>query len=179
MKLFSSNILMFRTVQIWKNRIWCDYRRHWFSKTTGVLTNPLLLAEYSGRSRSIPWASYQIHKMAGCACAGNAGNVFPTTVGWGSRHASRHVRHARDVMRDSWLAVSFEIGVGANVSGIRSACTTRNFANLVRGPLLRLPWALASAAIFSIKLGSKISDTNHTPKMIVNTFTFYFCATIL
>ena len=24
-----------------------------------------------------PWASYQIHKIAGCACAGNAGNVFP------------------------------------------------------------------------------------------------------
>ena len=25
----------------------------------------------------IPWASYQIRKIAGCACAGNAGNVFP------------------------------------------------------------------------------------------------------
>ena len=24
-----------------------------------------------------PWASYQIRKMAGCACAVNAGNVFP------------------------------------------------------------------------------------------------------
>ena len=27
------------------------------------------------------WASYQIRKIAGCACVGNAGNVFPTTVG--------------------------------------------------------------------------------------------------
>ena len=26
-----------------------------------------------------PWASYQIHKIACCACAGNAGNVFPAT----------------------------------------------------------------------------------------------------
>ena len=26
---------------------------------------------------TIPWASYQIRKIAGCACAGNAGNVFP------------------------------------------------------------------------------------------------------
>ena len=34
----------------------------------------------------------------GCACAGNAGNVFPVTVGERSRHASRHVRHARAVM---------------------------------------------------------------------------------
>ena len=24
-----------------------------------------------------PWASYQIRKIAGCACTGNAGNVFP------------------------------------------------------------------------------------------------------
>ena len=25
------------------------------------------------------WASYQMRKIAGCACAGNAGNVFPAT----------------------------------------------------------------------------------------------------
>ena len=30
-----------------------------------------------------------------CACAGNAGNVFPATGGKRSRHASRHVRDAR------------------------------------------------------------------------------------
>ena len=34
----------------------------------------------------------------GCACAGNAGNVFPVTAGKRSRYASRHVRHARAVM---------------------------------------------------------------------------------
>ena len=34
----------------------------------------------------------------GCARAGNAGNVFPVTAGKRSRHASRHVRHARVVM---------------------------------------------------------------------------------
>ena len=34
----------------------------------------------------------------GCACVGNAGNVFPVTAGKRSRHASRHVRHARAVM---------------------------------------------------------------------------------
>ena len=33
-----------------------------------------------------------------CACAGNAGNVFPVTTGKRSRHASRHVRHARALM---------------------------------------------------------------------------------
>ena len=27
-----------------------------------------------------PWASYKICKIAGCACAGNAGKVFPATA---------------------------------------------------------------------------------------------------
>ena len=32
-----------------------------------------------------PWASCQIRQIAGCACVGNAGNVFPATVLKGSR----------------------------------------------------------------------------------------------
>ena len=35
-------------------------------------------------------ASYQTSKIAGCACTGNAGNVFPATTGERSRHAYRH-----------------------------------------------------------------------------------------
>ena len=55
------------------------------------------------RARLSPWTSYQISKIAGCACAGNAGNVFPNTdfketASQRSRHASRHVRHAHTVM---------------------------------------------------------------------------------
>ena len=42
--------------------------------------------------------SYQIRKIAGCACAENAGNVFLAIAGEWSRHASRHVRDARAVM---------------------------------------------------------------------------------
>ena len=30
---------------------------------------------------SLSWASYQIRKIAGCACTGNTGNVFPARVG--------------------------------------------------------------------------------------------------
>ena len=48
--------------------------------------------------RFSPWESCQIRKIAGCACAGNAGNVFPATVGKRSRHATRHVRDVRAVM---------------------------------------------------------------------------------
>ena len=44
------------------------------------------------------WASYQIHKIAVCACAGNIGKVFPATAGYRSRHASWHVRDAHAVM---------------------------------------------------------------------------------
>ena len=53
------------------------------------------------------WASCPIREIAGCACAGNAWIVFPTTLGWRSRHASQHVRHALVVMH-----------VGALTSGV-------------------------------------------------------------
>ena len=36
---------------------------------------------------STPWASYQIRKIAGCACAGNTGKVFPATDFEGNRQA--------------------------------------------------------------------------------------------
>ena len=52
--------------------------------------------------RNTPWISgiglLPDTQNCGCACAGNAGNVFPVTAGKRSRHASRHVRHARAVM---------------------------------------------------------------------------------
>ena len=32
-----------------------------------------------------PWASHQIRKIAGCACVGNVGNVFPATDFKGNR----------------------------------------------------------------------------------------------
>ena len=31
------------------------------------------------------WASYQLNKIAGCACAGNTWNVFPATEFKGNR----------------------------------------------------------------------------------------------
>ena len=36
---------------------------------------------YMKRSSSTAWGSYQMRKIVGCACAGNAGNVFPATTG--------------------------------------------------------------------------------------------------
>ena len=74
----------------------------------------------------------------GCACAGNAGNVYPVTAGKRSRHASRHVRHARAVMHAGIANYRFLLksAAGENVPGIPGACATCNFAYLVRGPFV-------------------------------------------
>ena len=75
-------------------------------------------------------------QICGCACAGNAGNVFPVTAGKRSRHASRHVRDARAVMHAGIANQRFPLksAVGENVPGIPGACATCNFTYLVRGP---------------------------------------------
>ena len=75
-------------------------------------------------------------RNCGCACAGNAGNVFPVTAGERSRHASRHVRHARAVMHAGIVNYRFPLksAAGENVPGIPGACATCNFTYLVRGP---------------------------------------------
>ena len=61
----------------------------------------------------MPWASYQIRKIARCACARNAGNVFPATDFKGNRGlaipaciTARAPRTCRDACRDSLPAVA-------------------------------------------------------------------------
>ena len=63
-------------------------------------------------------------QYCGCACAGNAGNAFPVTAGKRSRHASRHVRHARAVMHAGIANLRFPLksAAGENVPGIPGAC---------------------------------------------------------
>ena len=71
-----------------------------------------------------PWASYQIRKIAGCACAGNAGNVFPR------RRFQRKpivsdpgMHHGTCVTHVPWcMSGSFTCGDGENVPGIPGAC---------------------------------------------------------
>ena len=84
----------------------------------------------------IVWASCQIRKIAGCACAGNAGNVFPTyrlqskpEVSDPGMHHGTCVTHVPWCMSESLIR-----GGGENVPGIPGACATRNFAYLARGP---------------------------------------------
>ena len=80
-----------------------------------------------------PYTRYK--KMAGCACAGNAGTFSPPpfskeTARYRSRHASRHVRDARAVMHVGIVDPRWR----GNVPGIPGACAIRNFTYLVRAP---------------------------------------------
>ena len=70
------------------------------------------------------WVSYQIRKIAGCACAGNAGNVFP-------RHRFQRkplvsdpgMHHGTCVTHVPWcMSGSLTCGDGENVPGIPGAC---------------------------------------------------------
>ena len=70
------------------------------------------------------WASYQIRNIAGCACTGNAGNVFP-------RHQFQRkplvsdpgMHHGTCVTHVSWcMSGSLTCGDGENVPGIPGAC---------------------------------------------------------
>ena len=71
-----------------------------------------------------PWASYQIRKIAGCACAGNARNVFPR------RRFQRKLlvsdpgmHHGTCVTHVPWcMSGSLACGDGENVPGIPRAC---------------------------------------------------------
>ena len=54
---------------------WCKYTSHRNASRTHHVTGGSVLHFRQA------WASCQIRKIAGCACAGNAGNVFPATVG--------------------------------------------------------------------------------------------------
>ena len=86
----------------------------------------------------IPWASYQIRKIAGCACAGNAGNVFPDTEFRRKPLVSDPgMHHGTCVAHVPWCMLgSLTGGGGENVPGIPGACATRNFTYLARGPYL-------------------------------------------
>ena len=75
----------------------------------------------------VPWASYQIGKIAGCACAGNARNDFPH----GKRKPAARkplasdpdIHHGTCVTHVPWcMSGSLTRGGGENVPGIPGAC---------------------------------------------------------
>ena len=113
---------------------------HWLildSMTAWCLVGPILLIVTEGSAmeshenvlflldkKRVPWASYQIRNIAGCACAGNAGKVFPR------RRFQRKplvsdtgMHHGTCVTHVPWcMSGSLTWGDGENVPGISRAC---------------------------------------------------------
>ena len=71
-----------------------------------------------------PWASYQIRTIAGCACARNAGNVFPHCRFQRKPLVSDPgMHHGTCVTHVPWcMSGSLTRGDGENVPGIPGAC---------------------------------------------------------
>ena len=71
-----------------------------------------------------PWASCKIHKIAGCACAGNAGNVSPRHRLQGKPLVSDPcMHHGTCVTHEPWcMSGSLTRGGWENVPGIPGAC---------------------------------------------------------
>ena len=96
---------------------WTTRDGYWIRTKPGHSSKPFL------------WASYQIRKIAGCACAGNAGNVSPR------RRLLRKplvsdpgMHHGTCFTHVPWcMSGSLTRGGGENVPGISGACATRNF----------------------------------------------------
>ena len=114
----------------------CYWQLHWYqfrdcdmvtvmqgsaNESRACIITPSLIGwtqnpEWSLQHSTHPWASCQMRKIAGCACAVNAGNVFPTTVS--------------ESLTGGFLWSRWR----KNVPGIPGACATGNFTYLVRGP---------------------------------------------
>ena len=75
-------------------------------------------------AHNAPWASNQIRKIAGCACAGNAGNVFPCRRFQGNPLVSDPgMHHGTCVTHVPWcMSGSLTCGDGENIPGIPGAC---------------------------------------------------------
>ena len=93
------------------------------------------------------WASCQIRKIAGCACAGNAGNVFPR--GRLQRKllvSDPDMHHGTCVTHVPWcMSGSLNRGGGENFPGIPGACATRNITYLARGPLQKFRFVFVAS----------------------------------
>ena len=75
------------------------------------------------------WASYQICKIAGCACAGNTGNVFPRRrLQKKPLVSDPGMHHGTCVTHVPWcMSGSLTRGGGENVPGIPGACAPAIF----------------------------------------------------
>ena len=112
-KNFSSKVHTFRRRFFLTSYVWHSVRQCWHWKR---------LDTYNRRHST--WASYQIRKIAGCACAGNVGIVFPHPRFQGKPLVSDpDMHHCTCVTHVPWcMSGSLTCGDGENVPGIPGAC---------------------------------------------------------
>ena len=107
-------------------------------------------------------ASYQIRKIAGCACLGDAGNVFPSCRFQGKLLVSDPgMHHDRYVTQVPWcMSGSLTCGDGENVPGIPGACAPAIFSYLASGPWgqLRFIICVNPAQVYLLALSSVIKQ---------------------
>ena len=120
---------------------WCVYTSrlksmmspHEGCKSLGSIQHPRKTSKASNMSiglkskitKTIPWASHQIRKIAGCACAGNAENVFPRR-----RFQRKPLVSDPSMHHGTCMSGSLTCGDGENVPGIPGACASAIFAYL-------------------------------------------------
>ena len=92
--LYLHQIPAIKNISLFSKCVLSTTKWPWFCSDQSVDQDVVLiskdLTEYLGHSTHLywirhQWASYQIRKITGCACAGNAGNVFPATDFKGNR----------------------------------------------------------------------------------------------
>ena len=76
------------------------------------------------QNEQLPWASHQIRKIAGCACAGNGGNVSPhCQLQRKPQVTNPGMHHGTCVTHVPWcMSGSPTCGGGENVPGIPGTC---------------------------------------------------------
>ena len=74
--------LIFQRVKVHLSVSWMYIHSWWLLHNSLYDLVPSLMKMFSAYTQeklALAWASYQIRKIACCACAGNGGNVFPAT----------------------------------------------------------------------------------------------------
>ena len=96
-----------------------------FNETQKNVIAYLTISQHiDGTDSRNPWASYQIRKIAGCACAGNVGIVFPHPRFQRKPLVSDpDMHHGTCVTHVPWcMSGSLTCGDGENVPDIPGAC---------------------------------------------------------
>ena len=112
-----------------------------------------------------PWASYQIRKIAGCACAGKAGNVFLRRRLQRKSLVNDHGMHHGRAMVYAGIAYPRWRGKRSRHS---RRMRTRNFTYLERGPCKKL-WEFSKIIAYPRWRGKR---SRHSRRMRTRNFTY-------